>query len=77
MEYLFTGKVDTGYEWQCQYCMFVTDRKWWDYFVYNPNFIEREFIIRRIYRDESAIEKIKVGVENGKLMINEMLEKLK
>jgi len=77
VDYLFTGKVDTGYEWQCQYCMFVTGRKWWDYVVYNPNFKGRSLIIKRLDRDEIAIEKIKVGIETGKAMIKAMMEKLK
>lgn len=75
VDYMFTGKVDTGYEWQCQYSMFVTGRKWWDYVVYNPNF-KKSLIIKRLYRDEVAIKKIKAGLETGKAMIKAMMEKL-
>lgn len=75
VDYMFSEKVDTGYEWQCQYNMFVTDRKFWDYVVYNPNF-KKSLIIKRINRDEVAIEKIKAGIETGKAMIKTMIEKL-
>lgn len=75
VDYMFTQKIDTGYEWQCQFNMFVTDRKWWDYAVYNPNF-KKSLIIKRLDRNEFAIEKIKVGIETGKAMIKAMMEKL-
>jgi hypothetical protein len=75
VDYMFTEKVDTSYEWQCQFNMFVTDRKWWDYVVYNPNF-KKSLIIKRINRDDQAIEKIKAGIETGKAMIKAMMEKL-
>ena len=75
VDYMFTGKVDTAYEWQCQFNLFVTGRKWWDYVVYNPNF-KKSLIIKRLDRDEIAIEKIKTGIETGKAMIKAMMEKL-
>lgn len=75
VDYMFTGKVDTAYEWQCQFNLFVTGRKFWEYVVYNPNF-KKSLIIKRINRDEQAIEKIKSGIESGKAMIKAMMEKL-
>jgi len=75
VDYMFTQKIDTGYEWQCQFNMFVTERDWWDFAVYNPNF-KKSLIIKRINRDDQAIEKIKVGLETGKAMIKAMMEKL-
>jgi len=76
VDYMFTGKVDTGYEWQMQMQMYITDRKWCDYVVYNPNF-EKSLIIKRINRDVQAIEKIKYGLDIGKSLIKLMIEKLK
>jgi putative phage-type endonuclease len=75
VDYMFTQKIDTGYEWQCQFNMFVTERDWWDFAVYNPNF-KKSLIIKRINRDDQAIEKIKAGIETGKAMIKAMMEKL-
>jgi len=75
VEYLVTKKIDTGYEWQMQFQMFVTGRQWCDYVVYNPNF-KNLLIIQRVNRDDRAIEKIKAGIETGKAMIKSMMEKL-
>lgn len=75
VDYMFTEKVDTGYEWQCHFNIYVTDRQWWDYVVYNPNF-EKPLIIKRIYRDELAINKIKLGIESGKELIKSYLLKI-
>jgi hypothetical protein len=76
VDYMFTEKIDTGYEWQMQMQMYVTNRLWCDYVVYNPNF-RKSLIIKRIERDFVAIEKIKAGLETGKAMIKAMMEKLK
>ena len=75
VDYMFTGKIDTGYEWQMQMQMYVTGRQWCDYVVYNPNF-KKSLIIKRLDRDEVAIEKIKAGIETGKTMIKTMMDKL-
>lgn len=75
LEYMLSEKVDTGYEWQMQMQMYVTDKKWCDYVVYNPNF-KKSLIIKRINRDEQAISKIIAGIETGKSMIKAMMEKL-
>ena len=75
VDYMFTDKVDTKYEWQCHFNLYVTDRKWWDYVVYNPNF-NRPLVIKRIYRNEEAIEKIKLGIKTGKKLMNEYLDKI-
>lgn len=76
-DYLTTGLVDTGYMWQMQMQMFVTDRKWCDYVVYNPLFKKTPIIIKRIERDETAINKLKVGLEMGKAKLQSILERLK
>lgn len=75
LEYMLIGKVDTGYEWQMQMQMYVTNRQWCDYVVYNPNF-KKSLLIKRINRDEVAIEKIKAGIETGKAIIKAMMDKL-
>lgn len=72
-EYQQSGKVDTGYMWQIQMNLYVSDRKWWDYVVYNPNFKE-SLIVKRIERDEEKIEKIKIGLEAGIKKIEEIME---
>lgn len=75
-KYLYDGKVDTGYNWQMQMQMLVTDRQWNDYTVYNPNF-PNPIIIKRIPRNETDIAKIKAGLAFGIGQKNLFLEKIK
>lgn len=73
---LLGSEIDTEHYYQMQMQMLVTGRKYCSYVVYNPNF-KKSLIIKRLDRDEVAIEKIKAGIENGKAMIKTMMEKLK
>ena len=70
--YLYTGKVDTGYEWQMQMQMLVSGREWVDYVAYNPNF-ERCYVIKRINRDEVKISKLKVGIAQATAQLQTIL----
>jgi len=71
---LLVDRIMSSHVWQMQMQMFVTDRKWCDYAVFNPNFPE-SLIIKRVNRDETAIKKIKSGVEKGITMIKYALKK--
>lgn len=68
-------EIDPEHYSQMQMQLYVTDRKYCIYSIYNPNF-KKSLIIKRIERDERAIEKIKVGLETGKAIIKTMLEKI-
>lgn len=72
---LLSDEIDTAHVWQMQFQMWVTDRKWCEYVVYNPNF-EKSLIIRRVNRDDVAISRIKAGVETGKALIKSYLLKI-
>ena len=72
---LLSDEIDPAHVWQVQFQMWVTDRKWCDYTVYNPNF-PKSLIIKRVNRDEVAIAKIKAGVETGKAIIKSYLLKI-
>jgi len=76
VEYLDTGKVDTGYMWQMQMQMLVCERKWCDYVVFAEGF-PQSTVIRRIEKDEASISKLKAGIEVGNAMIKSMLLKIK
>ena len=56
------------YLYQMNMQMFVCDKQWCDYVVYNPNFTQDIFKIR-IYRDEKIIEDINETIERAKLDI--------
>lgn len=75
-DYLTTGLVDKGYMWQMQMQMYVTERKWCDYVVYNPLFKKTPIIIKRIERDENAINKLQVGLEMGKAKLQSIIERI-
>ena len=76
VEYLYSGKIDTGYMWQMQMQMYVTDRTWCDYVVFNDNF-PNSIVITRVERDEGAVAKIKAGLATAKAMTDSILLKIK
>lgn len=76
LSYKLTKKVDTGYYAQMQMQMYVTDRQWCDYVVYNPDFPDA-IIIKRVERDEAFIEKIRIGLESGIKKLKETMEAVK
>ena len=73
---LLDEKIDSGYVWQMQMQLYVTGRMWCDYVVYNPNF-DQQLFITRIVRNEEMINKIKAGIESGKILIEEINYKIK
>lgn len=64
-------EVESKYQWQIQFQLLVTGRKWCDLIYYNPNF-ERDLITFRIEPDKEKQEKIKLGIEKGKELINKI-----
>lgn len=73
---LLTGeeKVDEAYIWQCQMCLLITKRKWWDLLFYNPNF-QKSMLIVRIEPELVRQERLIVGIEKGKNLIKELIQK--
>jgi exodeoxyribonuclease (lambda-induced) len=66
--------IETKYLWQCQMCLLVTGRKWWDLVFYNPNFDKNMFILR-IFPDEEKQEKLKEGIKKGRELIKILEQK--
>jgi putative phage-type endonuclease len=52
-----TGKIDKKYYNQMQYQMYVTGRKWCDYFGFNPNYSPCYFK-KRIYPDQEVFNRL-------------------
>ena len=73
--YLLSGKIDTGYEWQMQMQMLVCEKTWCDYVVYNPNF-ENSLIIKRVEFDPEKAKKLIAGFESGIQQMNNIKQKL-
>jgi len=75
LQLMMDGKIDSKYINQMQMQMYVTGRKWCDYFAFNPNFTPCYFK-KRIYPDYDDFERIKAGLEMGKKILNEEKTKL-
>lgn len=76
VKYLLDKKIDPAHEWQMQMQMYVCDRDWCDYVVYNPNF-PNPLVIVNVGKNEVLISKIKAGLAQGVAQLEAMLEKLK
>jgi putative phage-type endonuclease len=76
-EYLLYGKeaIDSIYHWQIQMNLLVTNRKWWDLAIYNPNF-KNSIQIYRIEPDKKKQELLLQGFEVGKNLIKQYKEKI-
>lgn len=72
---LVNKKPDSGYVWQCQMSLLVTERKWWALVYYNPNF-EESMIIFDVAPDEEKYEKLLAGFEMGKDLMKEIENKI-
>ena len=71
---IYEGKVPSNYMWQMQYQMFICEREWCDYVIFNS--VLDKTHITRVERDEKKIEKIKEGLEIGIKKIEEILGKI-
>lgn len=76
VRYLYDNKVDPEYYSQMQMQMFITDRKWVDYVVFNENF-PKSTIILKVERKEEYIEMLKIGIAKGIETMKAILEKIK
>jgi putative phage-type endonuclease len=68
--------IESKYLWQCQMFLFVTGRKWIDLVFYNPNF-DKNLLIFRVEPEVAKQEKLTVGIEKGKKLIQEISKKYK
>lgn len=69
-------EVDSSHEWQMQMQMLITERKWCDYVVYNPNY-PTSLLIQRVLPDHEKQEKLKAGLLLGAKLIKEIETKWK
>jgi exodeoxyribonuclease (lambda-induced) len=74
--FLYEQKVESAHNWQMQFNLFVTEREYCDYVVFNENFPKTTVIIK-VPRNESEIAKLKAGLMMGKAQIKSILEKIK
>ena len=61
---------------QIQMSLMISERSWWDFISFNPNF-SKPLFIKRIYPDELYFEKLKAGIIKGNQLIESMLNEYK
>lgn len=59
-ELLIEQNINTSYLWQIQMNLLITDRKWWDFVAYNPNY-KKSIYIKRILPDKEKFEELEKG----------------
>ena len=52
--------------------LLVSERKWWDFVSFNPNF-SKPLFVKRIYPDLEYFEKLKKGFNTGNKLISEFV----
>lgn len=68
-------EISSGYIWQIQMYLLITNREWWDFVAYNPNY-KQSIFIHRIFPDKDKQEKLKEGFKISEVKIKEILSKL-
>jgi hypothetical protein len=58
---------------QIQMSLFISEREWWDFASYNPNF-QKHLFVKRIYPNLAYFEKLKKGFLEGQRLKNYFLE---
>lgn len=61
---------------QIQMSLLLSEREWWDFISFNPNF-SKPLFIKRIYPDLKYFEKLKAGIIKGNELIESMLKSYK
>lgn len=74
-QYLLDGKIKPEYYSQMQMQLFITERLWCDYVVYNPNF-KKSITIQRVYPDKEEIKRIADGLAKGTEIIKSIIRKI-
>lgn len=65
LELLLSDKIEKKYFNQMQMQMFVSGRKWCDFFVFNPNFKEKRFYLKRVYPDAETFANLDSALKNA------------
>jgi putative phage-type endonuclease len=77
LEYLKSETMPSEYIAQVQGCMWVSNRKYWDFVSYNPDFPEHlQLKIIRVNRDEEVIAKIAKNAYEVEQAVRNQVSKL-
>lgn len=70
------GTKDIPFD-QIQMSLMISEREWWDFISYNPNFKEHPIFIKRIFPDYAYHVKLKKGIDTGLKLIPSYIEAYK
>lgn len=73
-KYLIENKLPNDYVQQVHGSLFVTGRKWWDFYSYRRGFPS---VLIKVHRDEKIMEKIQTAIDGYYKLFNEAYSKLK
>lgn len=59
---------------QVQMNLMISERKWWDFISFNPNFGIKSLFIHRILPDLNYFKKLEKGIQTGNELIETMLD---
>lgn len=77
VKYMYEDRLPVEYKSQCQGGLYVSGRKWIDFCSYHPGFSEdKKLFIKRVYRDEEFISKLKEGIDKVICIRDEYLSKI-
>jgi putative phage-type endonuclease len=76
MRQIITNEIPKQYLCQMQWGMFISDRTWCDYVVYNPDYTKSPLYIDRVDRDEKMIETLKANYFTFELELDAILERI-
>lgn len=74
---IHTGKIPNQYYWQMMGQMWMTDRLWCDYVSFHPKFGDASLYIKRVERDESAINELRQAVESFLIEVDREVQFIK
>ena len=78
LEYLLSEQAPAKYIAQIQGCMWMTERLWWDFVSFNPEFPdELQLKVIRVDRDDEFIKKIESEIIKADFEIVEKIKLLK
>ena len=72
-------EIRADYWWQCQACLAITGRKWWDLTLYTTEFWQARDLIawdRRIEPDHEAIESMLVRIAEANAQLDEAVAEI-
>ena len=77
-KYLADNILPMEYKPQVQGGLYVSGREWCDFVSYHPKFIgSKKIFVKRVFRDEEFIAKLKVGIEKTIAERDRILKRIK